>query len=125
MKKKRILWRLLILCCILFVRPTESKAADDVYTININKTSPAAAEKKLRKMKASSTQKLQLTIDITGEKGYKNDVKKYKVDGNRYVNVIQIDIDEANEEIAKEKLAQWLKKFQKIKANTYGGDRFK
>lgn len=120
MKKKRILWGLLILCCILFVRPTESKAADDVYTINISKTSPAAAEKKLRKMKASSTQELQLTIDITGEKGYKNDVKKYKVDGNRYVNVMQLDINEANEEIAKEKLAQWLKKFQKLKANTYG-----
>ncbi|MCI5857952.1 MAG: hypothetical protein MR016_11430 [Agathobacter sp.] len=120
MKKKRILWGLLILCCILFVRPTESKAADDVYTINISKTSPAAAEKKLRKMKASSTQELQLTIDITSKKGYKNDVKKYKVDGNRYVNVIQVDINEANEEIAKEKLVQWLKKYQKLKANTYG-----
>lgn len=115
MKKKRILWGLLILCCILFVRPTESKADDDVYTININKTSPAAAEKKLRKMKASSTQELQLTIDITGEKGYKKDFKEVDFGNGLKMNVLQQDIVDSNEKIAKKKLAQWLKKFQKTK----------
>ena len=120
MKKKRILWGLLILCCILFVRPTESKAADDVYTININKTSPAAAEKKLRKMKASSTQELQLMIDVTDEKGYKKDFKEVDFGNGLKMNVLQQDIVDSNEKIAKKKLEQWLKKFQKLKANTYG-----
>ena len=112
MKKKRILWGLLILCCILFVRPTESKAADDVYTINISKTSPAAAEKKLRKVKASSTQELQLTVDITNEKGY-----KYEIGDSGIFDGLTI---RSNSEIARKKLLQWLKKFQKLKANTYG-----
>ena len=120
MKKKRILWGLLILCCILFVRPTESKADDDVYTINISKTSPAAAEKKLRKMKASSTQKLRLTVDITNEKGYKYEVEKVEIMEGLVVDVYDTEIMKFNSDIARKKMLQWLEKFQKLKANTYG-----
>ncbi len=117
MKHKKLLWGLLILCCLLFVRPAEGRAAEKVYTINITKTTPAAAEKKLRKMKASSKQELQLMVDVTGEKGYKFDQKKipgtnfYKTDSKK---------KEANYKLARKKMEQWLKQFQKLKANTYG-----
>lgn len=120
MKHKKLLWGLLILCCLLFVRPAEGRAAEKVYTINITKTTPAAAEKKLRRMKASSKQELQLMVDVTGEKGYKNDRKKWGVISGKVFYEIDSKKNEANEKLARKKMEQWLKQFQKLKTNTYG-----
>lgn len=119
MKHKKLLWGLLILCCLLFVRPAEGRAAEKVYTINITKTTPAAAEKKLRKMKAFSRQKVQFVVNVRDEKGYKNDTKKEKIADTDFF-VLQGDIEKANHKLAKEKLRQWMKQFQKLKSNTYG-----
>ncbi len=121
MKHKKLLWGLLILCCLLFVRPAEGRAAAKVYTINIAKTTPAAAEKKLRRMKASSKQELQLKVDVTGEKGYKNEViKKIKIPHGGYWCEVDGKQEAINQKLAEKKLLQWLRQFQKVKANTYG-----
>lgn len=117
MNHKKLLWGLLILCCLLFVRPAEGRAAEKVYTINITKTTPAAAEKNLRRMKASSKQELQFKVDVTGEKGYKIDRKK--IPGTKYYR-IDSKKGEANYKLASKKMEQWLKQFQNLKANTYG-----
>lgn len=118
-KKRHFLFGLLILCCFFLVHPTPSSAADKIYTINVEKTTPAAAEKKLRKMKASSKQQLQLRINVSGEKGYKKDIKKIKI-GGRTWNVVQSEAVASNEKLARAKVERWMKQFQNLKSNKYG-----
>lgn len=121
MKKRRILFGLLILCGFLFVfvHPTESRAADKVYTIDVGKMTPAAAEKKLRKMKASSKQTIELRVNVSGEKGYKNDVETTTIAGKTW-QIVQGKAVASNEKLARAKVERWLKQFQNLKANTYG-----
>lgn len=117
--KRHFLFGLLILCCFFLVHPAQSSAADKIYTINVEKTTPAAAEKKLRKMKASSKQQIQLRVNVSGEKGYKKDIKKTKIDGKTW-NVVQSEAVSSNEKIARAKVERWLKQFQNLKSNKYG-----
>ena len=119
MKKRQILFGLLILCGFLFVHPAESRAADKVYTIDVGKTTPAAAEKKLRKMKASSKQEIQLKVNISAEKGYKNEHISTELDGATW-NKLHAKAVASNEKLARAKVERWLKQFQNLKTNTYG-----
>ena len=121
MKKRRILFGLLILCGFLFVfvHPAESRAADKVYTIDVGKMTPAAAEKKLRKMKASSKQTIELRVNVSGEKGYKNDVETTTIAGKTW-QIVQGKAVASNEKLARAKVERWMKQFQNLKANTYG-----
>ena len=102
-KKRHFLLGLLILCCFFLVHPVQSSAANKFYTINVEKTTPAAAEKKLRKMKASSKQQIQLRVNVSGEKGYKKDIKKTKIGGKTW-NVVQSEAVSSNEKIARAKV---------------------
>ena len=119
MKKRQVLFGLLILCGFLFVHPAESRAADKVYTIDVGKTTPAAAEKKLRKMKASSKQEIQLKVNISAEKGYKNEQISTELDGATW-NKLHAKAVASNEKLARAKVERWMKQFQNLKANTYG-----
>ena len=80
----------LLVSGVIMFQPRPVLAASKTYEINISKTSASAAEKKLRKISASDTRQLRLTVKAKDKKD------------------------------AEKKLQAWLLKFQNLAANKFG-----
>ena len=111
-----LLITLLVSGVILF-QPRPVLAASKTYEINISKTSASAAEKKLRKISASDTRQLRLSVNAKDKKDAEKKLRKISASDTRQ---LRLTVKAKDKKDAEKKLQAWLLKFQNLAANKFG-----